>query len=92
MTFREEAFRAALGMVEHPAETGFFLRVQAPGLPPGEGELTLFHAAKGADEHASLELHGLSREQTVRVLRVLGMGKSVDAYLERALAEAAGYG
>lgn len=91
MTFREEAVRAAGTMLEHPHETGFYLVVRDPGMHPGEGNATLYPAAKGGEEHASLELHGLSREQTVRVLRVLSLGKLADAYLERAVAEAATY-
>ena len=75
----------------HPWEDGFHVEVPAPGMPPGEGVVTLYAAAKGGDEHASLELHGLSREQTVRVLRVLSLGSIVDGCLERAIAEAACY-
>lgn len=92
MTFREEAVRAAGAMLEHPKEGGFFLVVREPAMPTGEGEVTLYPATKGGEEHASLELHGLSREQTVRVLRVLAMGKMADSYLERAIAEGASYG
>jgi hypothetical protein len=91
MTFREEAVRAAGAMLEHPKEGGFFVVVRDPGIHTGEGEVTLYPAAKGGDEHASFELHGLSREQTVRVLRVLSMGKLADSYLERAIAEGATY-
>ena len=91
MSFQEDCALAAGKMLSDPHETGFTVNLPDPGMFPGEGMLTLFSAQKGGEEHASLELHGLSREQTVRVLRVLGMGRYVDHYLERALAEAAGY-
>lgn len=69
MTFQEECARAAGNMLEHPKEGGFFLVTNEPHR--ATGELTLYPAAKGGEEHASLELHGLSRGQTLAVLRVL---------------------
>lgn len=93
MTFREEAVRAAGAMLEHPTEGGFHFvaREVAPEGRPAEGGIALYPETAQEYEHASLELHGLSREQTVRVLRVLAMGKIADSYLERAIAEGATY-
>lgn len=80
-------------MLLRPFETGFYIVLpDGPGVHPGEGEVNLYPAAKGAEEHSSLELHGLSREQTIRVLRVLSLGRVADSYLERAIAEGASYG
>jgi hypothetical protein len=56
-------------MLEHPKEGGFFLVTKAPHC--ATGELTLYPAEKGGEEHASLELHGLSRGQTLLVLYAL---------------------
>jgi hypothetical protein len=89
MTFREEAVRAAGAMLEHPKEDGFYFVMRETRA--AEGEVSLFPEDEADFEHASLELHGLSREQTVRVLRVLSLGRIADSYLERAIAEGAGY-
>lgn len=68
-TFREECAKAAGTMIEHSKEGGFFLVTATPHR--ATGELTLYPAEKGGEEHASLELHGLSRGQTLRVLAAL---------------------
>lgn len=89
MTFREEAIRAAGAMLEHPAEDGFYFVARDDRA--AEGEVHLFPETAKEFEHASLALNGLSREQTVRILRVLAMGKIADGYLERAIAEGASH-